>query len=72
MGCPELPVDQRSMRVSSQMRVATTLKESFVVSMRSIPGNPYDGHKLEEALTVLPSIVRPEQPEDQPSMQVYS
>jgi len=30
--------------------VATTLKEGFVVGMRSMPGNPYDGHTLEEAI----------------------
>jgi IS5 family transposase len=30
--------------------VATTLDEGFVVGMRSFPGNPYDGHTLQEAL----------------------
>ncbi|VCU68529.1 hypothetical protein PIGHUM_00586 [Pigmentiphaga humi] len=28
----------------------TTLKEGFVVGARSMPGNPYDGHTLVEAL----------------------
>ena len=28
----------------------TTLKEGLVVSVRSMPGNPYDGHTLHEAL----------------------
>ncbi len=30
--------------------VATTLREGFVVGMRSMPGNPYDGHTLAEAV----------------------
>lgn len=30
--------------------VATTRKEGFVVGMRSMPGNPWDGHTLEETL----------------------
>lgn len=33
-----------------KVSVATTLKEGFVVGMRSMPGNPYDGHTLHEAL----------------------
>jgi IS5 family transposase len=30
--------------------VATTLDGGFVVGLRSLPGNPYDGHTLAEAL----------------------
>jgi len=30
--------------------VATTLREGLVVGMRSMPGNPYDGHTLAETL----------------------
>ena len=33
-----------------KVTVATTLKEGFVVGMRSMPGNPWDGHTLEETL----------------------
>jgi len=33
-----------------KVSVATTLKEGLVVGMRSMPGNPYDGHTLAEAL----------------------
>ena len=33
-----------------KVSVATTLKEGIVVGMRSMPGNPWDGHTLEEAL----------------------
>ena len=33
-----------------KVSVATTLKEGFVVGARSMPGNPYDGHTLAEAL----------------------
>ncbi len=30
--------------------MATTLAEGFVIGMRSLPGNPCDGHTLGEAL----------------------
>lgn len=33
-----------------KVSIATTLKEGLVVGMRSMPGNPYDGHALEETL----------------------
>lgn len=33
-----------------KVTVATTLKEGLVIGMRSLPGNPYDGHTLAEAL----------------------
>ncbi len=33
-----------------KVSVATTMKEGFVVGMRSLPGNPYDGYTLAEAL----------------------
>ena len=32
------------------MTVATTLKEGLVVGMRSMPGNPWDGHTLDETI----------------------
>ena len=34
----------------TKVSVTTTHKEGFVVGMRSMPGNPYDGHTLCEAL----------------------
>jgi transposase, IS5 family len=34
----------------TKVSVATTLHGGFVVGMRSLPGNPYDGHTLAEAL----------------------
>ena len=34
----------------TKVSVATTLDGGFVVGMRSLPGNPYDGHTLAEAL----------------------
>jgi IS5 family transposase len=41
----------KSVRVwSVKATVATTLKEGFVVGMHSMPGNPYDGYTLEEAI----------------------
>ena len=33
-----------------KVSIATTLNGGFVVGMRSLPGNPYDGHTLAEAL----------------------
>jgi IS5 family transposase len=33
-----------------KVSIATTLKEGLVVGMRSISGNPYDGHTLAETL----------------------
>ena len=32
------------------MTIATTLKEGLVVGMRSMPGNPWDGHTLAETI----------------------
>lgn len=34
----------------TKVSVATTHREGFVVGIRSMPGNPYDGHTLPEAL----------------------
>jgi len=34
----------------TKVSVATTTEGGFVVGMRSLPGNPYDGHTLHEAL----------------------
>jgi len=34
----------------TKVSIATTLAEGFVVGMRALPGNPYDGHTLAEAL----------------------
>ena len=34
----------------SKVSIATTIDEGFVVGMRALPGNPYDGHTLAEAL----------------------
>ena len=33
-----------------KVTIATTHREGFVVGMRSMPGNPYDGHTLHEAI----------------------
>ena len=33
-----------------KVSIATTLREGLVVGMRSMPGNPYDGHTLAEPL----------------------
>jgi IS5 family transposase len=34
----------------AKVSLATTLTEGFVVGMRSMPGNPYDGHTLPETI----------------------
>jgi len=42
--------------------ITTTLKEGLVIGMRTLPGNPYDGHSLREALeqTEILTGVRPQ------------
>ena len=44
-----------------KVTVATTHKEGLVVGMRSMPGNPYDGHTLPEAVEQV-SILTDHQP----------
>jgi len=44
-----------------KVTVATTLKEGLVVGMRSMPGNPYDGHTLDETIEQV-SIVANQRP----------
>ena len=39
-----------------KVSITTTHKEGLVVGMRSMPGNPYDGHTLEEALKRPPIL----------------
>lgn len=34
----------------TKVSVATTIEEGFVIGIRAMPGNPYDGHTLAEAL----------------------
>ncbi|MCR9168319.1 MULTISPECIES: IS5 family transposase [Marivita] len=34
----------------TKVSIATTIDEGFVIGMRALPGNPYDGHTLAEAL----------------------
>lgn len=41
---------QNAVRVRRQGELATTLKEGLVVGIRSMPGNPYDGHTLAETI----------------------
>jgi IS5 family transposase len=45
-----------------KVSIVTTLKEGLVVGARSMPGNPYDGHTLHEALeqAAILSDVEPE------------
>ena len=45
-----------------KVSITTTHKEGLVVGMRSMPGNPYDGHTLAEALeqAAILSDVTPE------------
>src|SRR5574343_1878738 len=44
-----------------KVTVATTHKEGLVVGMRSMPGNPYDGHTLPEAIEQV-SILTAQKP----------
>jgi len=45
-----------------KVSIATTIDEGFVVGMRAMPGNPYDGHTLAEALEQVETLTdcRPE------------
>ena len=40
----------------AKVSVATTLASGFVVGMRSMPGNPYDGHTLADALQQVETL----------------
>ena len=44
-------------KFGTKVSVAATHKESFVVGMRSMPGNPYDGHTLHEALEQVEILI---------------
>ncbi len=44
-----------------KVSIATTLKENIIVGMRSMPGNPYDGHTLAETIEQV-SILANRQP----------
>jgi IS5 family transposase len=48
-----------------KVSIATTLAEGFVVGMRSMPGNPYDGHTLADALQQVETLT-----EQRPSLAV--
>ena len=40
----------------NKVSVASTSKESFVVGMKSLPGNPFDGHTLKAAIEQVTSL----------------
>jgi transposase, IS5 family len=40
----------------NKVSVASTSKESFVVGMKSLPGNPFDGHTLKAAIVQVISL----------------
>ncbi|UZO94756.1 Transposase (plasmid) [Roseomonas mucosa] len=40
----------------TKVSIATTLVEGFVVGMRAMPGNPYDGHTLADALQQVETL----------------
>ena len=40
----------------NKVLVASTSKESFVVAMKSLPGNPFDGHTLKAAIEQVTSL----------------
>lgn len=41
---------RKSYKFGTNVSLATTINESFVVGMRALPGNSYDGHTFPEAL----------------------
>ena len=40
----------------TKVSVATTIRGGFIVGMRAMPGNPYDGHTLAEALEQVETL----------------
>ncbi|QDA37036.1 IS5 family transposase (plasmid) [Paracoccus liaowanqingii] len=40
----------------TKVSLATTIDEGFVLGMRALPGNPYDGHTLPEALEQVATL----------------
>jgi transposase, IS5 family len=46
----------------TKVSIATTIDQGFVVGMRALPGNPYDGHTLAEALEQV-EILTDQRPE---------
>ena len=43
-------------KATTEVSLATTIDEGFVVGMRSMPGNPCDGHTLPEALEQVATL----------------
>jgi len=43
-GAFESPNARVRYEFGSKVSITTTIKEGFVVGMRALPGNPYDGH----------------------------
>ena len=46
----------RKYEFGNKVSVASTSKESFVVGMKSLPGNPFDGHTLKAAIEQVSSL----------------
>ncbi|WP_439118587.1 IS5 family transposase [Marivita sp.] len=46
----------------TKVSIATTIDKDFVIGMRALPGNPYDGHTLAEALEQV-EILTDQRPE---------
>ena len=61
-GALESPNAHKRYEFGTKVSVATTNKGGFVVGMRSLPGNPYDGHTLHEALEQV-EILTEQRPE---------
>ena len=43
--------------VGTRISLTTTIDEGFVVGMRALPGNPYDGHTLPKALEQVAILI---------------
>ncbi|MEI4264321.1 IS5 family transposase [Roseovarius sp. D0-M9] len=50
VGCISKGKAHKRYEFGTKVTVATTTEGGFVVGMRALPGNPYDGHTLHEAL----------------------
>jgi IS5 family transposase len=62
VGCISKGKAHKRYEFGTKVSVATTNRGGFVVGMRALPGNPYDGHTLHEALEQV-EILTDQKPE---------
>ena len=61
-GASRIPNARKRHEFGTKVSLATSIDEGCVIGMRALPGNPYDGHTLSEALQQV-SILTGQTPE---------